>query len=206
MIFGSGFADEHPFSGSRVCSKETLPQQYLFTSAFACCSLVAHRAPPEIEHYNLDDGAFVDLPNKAEGTRAKVQKNDILITITGGNLAKTALIDEDFEEAYVSQHIALTRLVDTDLAKWVHQALITDAGPRGQLLGFSRGDKPGLNLPNVRHVLIPLPPLAEQQAIVEKVDALMRTCHTLEAEIKHSRTHAAQLLQAILKEAFIPAK
>ena len=30
----------------------------------------------------------------------------------------------------------------------------------------------------------------------------MTTCRTLEAEIEHSRTHAAQLLQAVLREAF----
>jgi type I restriction enzyme S subunit len=153
----------------------------------------------------LDDEAFVDLPKKAEGTRARVLRNDILITITGGNLAKTAVVEDDFEEAYVSQHIALTRLVDTGLATWIHMALITDKGPRGTLLGYSRGDKPGLNLPNIRSVPIPLPPLAEQAAIVERVEALMTTCRALEAEIEHARTHAAHLLQAVLKEAFAPA-
>jgi type I restriction enzyme S subunit len=49
------------------------------------------------------------------------------------------------------------------------------------------------------------PPLAEQAAIVERVEALMTTCWALEAEIEHARTHAAHLLQAVLKEAFAPA-
>jgi type I restriction enzyme S subunit len=52
---------------------------------------------------------------------------------------------------------------------------------------------------------IPLPPLAEQAAIVERVEALMENCRALETEIEHSRTHAAHLLQAVLKEAFSPA-
>jgi hypothetical protein len=47
--------------------------------------------------------------------------------------------------------------------------------------------------------------LAEQAAIVERVEALMENCRTLETEIEHSRTHAAHLLQAVLKEAFSPA-
>ena len=63
------------------------------------------------DRLNLDDEVFVALPSKAEGTRARVRRGDILITITGGNLGKTALIEDDFEEAYVSQHIALTRLL-----------------------------------------------------------------------------------------------
>jgi type I restriction enzyme S subunit len=190
-----GMLCEYVTSGSRGW------QQYYSSSG----ALFIRAQNIKTDKLELDDEAFVDLPEKAEGTRAKVQKSDILITITGGNLAKTAVIEEDFEEAYVSQHIALTRLVDTDLARWVHQALITEAGPRGQLLGFSRGDKPGLNLPNVRHVLIPLPPIAEQVAIVERVEALMTTCRALEAEIERSRTHAAHLLQAVLNEAFAPS-
>jgi type I restriction enzyme S subunit len=52
---------------------------------------------------------------------------------------------------------------------------------------------------------IPLPPLAEQVAIVERVEALMMTCRALETEIEHARTHAAYLLQAVLREAFVSA-
>ena len=52
---------------------------------------------------------------------------------------------------------------------------------------------------------IPLPPLAEQAVIVERVEALMTTCRVLEAEIERSRTSASHLLRAVLKEAFTPA-
>lgn len=54
----------------------------------------------------------------------------------------------------------------------------------------------------LKTIPIPLPPLAEQAAIVERVEALMEHCRALAAEIEHTRTHAAHLLQAVLKEAF----
>ena len=66
----------------------------------------------------------------------------------------------------------------------------------------TRGFQPRLSQENLNRIPIPLPPLAEQAAIVERVEALMTTCRTLEAEIEQSRTHAAHLLQAALKEAF----
>lgn len=57
---------------------------------------------------------------------------------------------------------------------------------------------------NLKNTVVPLPPLAEQAAIVSRVEALMATCRDLETEIDNSRTHAADLLQAVLKEAFSP--
>jgi type I restriction enzyme S subunit len=62
-----------------------------------------------------------------------------------------------------------------------------------------------LSTGKVANLPIPLPPLAEQAAIVERVEMLMTTCRALEAEIEHARTHAAHLLQSVLKEAFAPA-
>jgi type I restriction enzyme S subunit len=57
----------------------------------------------------------------------------------------------------------------------------------------------------LRTIPIPLPPLAEQNAIVKQVQALTAACGALEVEIEHSRVDATHLLQAVLKEAFAPA-
>ena len=56
-----------------------------------------------------------------------------------------------------------------------------------------------------KNAAIPLPPLAEQAAIVGRVKALMKHCQALDSEIAHTRIHAAHLMQAVLKEAFAPA-
>jgi type I restriction enzyme, S subunit len=69
---------------------------------------------------------------------------------------------------------------------------------RGAMVGH-------LRVGDVETAHIPLPPIAEQAAIVERVEALMETCRELETEIENSRSHADQLLQAVLKEAFAPA-
>jgi restriction endonuclease S subunit len=92
----------------------------------------------------------------------------------------------------------------TDYLHHVLSARITRDYFKSKASG-SAGNMPKVNQDTVINTLIPLPPLAEQAAIVERVEGLMTTCRALEAEIEQSRTHAANLLQAVLKEAFAPA-
>ncbi|MDJ1505582.1 restriction endonuclease subunit S [Xanthocytophaga agilis] len=51
-------------------------------------------------------------------------------------------------------------------------------------------------------LLIPLPPFAEQNRIVEKVESLMTLCTQLEAQITTSQQQAEQLMQTVLRDAF----
>lgn len=54
----------------------------------------------------------------------------------------------------------------------------------------------------VKNFLFPLPPLEEQKAIVEKVNALMGLCDTLEQEVQQSQEHSEMLMQSVLREVF----
>lgn len=53
------------------------------------------------------------------------------------------------------------------------------------------------------NALVPIPSMAEQTAIVKKVDSMMKICHDLETEIEYSQIKASALPQAALKEMFI---
>jgi len=55
---------------------------------------------------------------------------------------------------------------------------------------------------NIKSLLTPLPPLPEQKAIVAKVEKLLALCDQLESQITRNQSHAEQLMQAVLKEAF----
>ena len=150
----------------------------------------------------LNDKAYVKLPPKVEGKRAFVQLGDILVTITGGNVGKTALVKEQPEEAYISQHIALTRLMEASSAQYLFLNFISDAGVRGQLMKFVKGAKPGLTLENIQNLHVPLPPLAEQQAIVAQITTLFEMVGELEQQTTRSRTDAASLMASVLAAAF----
>ena len=59
-----------------------------------------------------------------------------------------------------------------------------------------------INATKLSNFRFPLPPLLEQKAIVTKVEKLLTLCDQLETQITTNQTHADQLMQAVLKEAF----
>lgn len=61
---------------------------------------------------------------------------------------------------------------------------------------------PKINQGIVSGALLALPPLQEQKAIITKVEKLLALCDQLEVQINQNQTHAEQLMQAVLKEAF----
>ena len=51
-------------------------------------------------------------------------------------------------------------------------------------------------------LIVPLPPLAEQQAIVARVGSLMAVIDKLEKQVAERKEQAQLLMQTVLREAF----
>ncbi len=149
--------------------------------------------------------SFVEARFNEIEPRSILQKNDILTNLVGASIARTALFDLDCI-ANINQAVALIRIAEDCINKPLLVAYMNSAAGVAYMLEkqFSPG-RANLSLTDMAKMLIPLPPLAEQVEIVKRVEALMETCRALETEIAQARTHAAHLLQAVLKEAFAPA-
>lgn len=137
--------------------------------------------------------------------RSILKKNDILTNLVGASIARTALFDLDCI-ANINQAVALIRIAEGFINKRLLVLYMNSNHGVEYLLDsrFSPG-RANVSLTDVSNMIVPIPPLAEHQAIVERVDALMETCRKLEDEIEQSSDHAADLLQAVLKEAFASA-
>jgi type I restriction enzyme S subunit len=152
---------------------------------------------------DLSDIAFVSLPERAEGLRTRVRKGDLLITITGANVTKSALVETDPGTAYVSQHVALCRPTEAILPKYLYWFVIAETAGRKQLNDMAYGaGKPGLNLENIRSVIVPLPELQQQEEVVELIEDKLSVIDQLENTITTSLQQAEALRQSILKKAF----
>lgn len=117
---------------------------------------------------NLDDCVFVQLPeNASEGTRTRLQTNDVLISITA-DLGITAYIDNinDLGEAYINQHIALVRPRKASIdPRFLANYIASDFGQYQLGLMNDSGTKAGLNLGSIARLNILCPPLVEQAEI-----------------------------------------
>jgi restriction endonuclease S subunit len=134
-----------------------------------------------------------------EKPKVTAQNGDLLITVKGSGVGKMNVLHED--------GVAIGRQLMAVRPCIVHEEFIVSylRSQYDALQEAKEGQIPGIGRDDILEKLIPLPPLAEQVAIVERVEALMTTARALEAEIEQARTHAADLLQAVLKEAFAPA-
>ena len=121
----------------------------------------------------LDDIIRVNLPNKTEGTRTRVQESDLLMSITA-DLGRTAVIPKNFEEAYINQHLALLRLkLDLINPIYLSHYFCTDFA-KLQVQKYNKGGaKAGLNFTDIKkiNVLIPSKPLQDKFAeIVTQIE------------------------------------
>lgn len=148
------------------------------------------------DRLEYDSRAYVQPPRGAEGTRTRVVAGDWVLTITGANVGKCALLDTVPDEAYVSQHVALLRPANLELGRYGHLWLVGDSSGRFILLKDSYGAKPGLNLQQLRSLVVPLPPLAEQHRIVAKVESLLALCAALETRLAAGQTAQAAFASA----------
>lgn len=126
------------------------------------------------EHINLrvDNLVHVRPPPSSEGKRTQLAPRDLLISITA-YLGIIGVVPDWIGEAYVNQHIALIR-IDPSMAdaRWLGHYLSGDQAQRRIRRLDDPGAKAGLNLPTVRAIQVCLPPRREQEAVVERLDAI----------------------------------
>ncbi|MFZ5756784.1 MAG: restriction endonuclease subunit S [Pseudomonadota bacterium] len=152
---------------------------------------------------DLSDIAFVNPPMSSEGIRTKVQRHDLLLTITGANVGKAAHVKTEMDEAYVSQHVALIRIIECALAEYLHLFLTASAGGRGQLDKEAYGaGKPGLNLQQVAAVTIPLTGTAEREEMMQELAIQLEATASQVAAIEFAFSQSTAQRQTILRAAF----
>ena len=110
----------------------------------------------------------VQLPENAEGTRTSLQGGDLLFSITG-EVGMLGLIPDGFETAYINQHTAMIRFLPLMRNRYLPYFLLTDYAQKCYK-NNQHGIKNSFRLDSISDILVPIPPLHEQERIVERIE------------------------------------
>ena len=151
---------------------------------------------------SLEDVAFIPENVHHKMNNTKVIPGDVLLNITGASLGRSAIFPDELVEANVSQHVTIIRLIERDISRFLHLAILSPIVQRlvwGRQVGMAIE---GLSKKVLEMFEFPVPPLAEQHRIVAKVDELMALCDKLEAQTESS-LDAHQTLVTVLLDILV---
>lgn len=144
---------------------------------------------------------YVTLPKNAEGTRTKLQTNDVLVSITA-NLGSIGLVPDAIGDAYINQHIALVRFTNPNQSEFMAWYLRSDLGQKDLLKSKRGAGKLGLGLDDIRETKVPLVSDEQAVSVVSSINSRLSVCDSIEQTIDTSLQQAEALRQSILKQAF----
>jgi len=208
-------------SANRLSNDISIPQEWVFPDLDDICQYVTdgtHQTPTYTKKGRIflsaqnvkpfrfmpENHQFVSEDAYQEYTKnKKIEKGDLLLGRVGAGIGETAVVDKDIECAiYVSLGLIKTfkSFIDSDYLAIVFNSPYGVIYAKGNISSSSAAGN--YNLGRIRSFPIPLPPLAEQKAIVAKVGKLLSLCDQLESEINTNQESVEKLMQAILREAF----
>ncbi len=147
----------------------------------------------------VSEETYVDRIQRLEPTH-----NDILYSREGGILGVACRIPPGVKLC-LGQRMMLIRVGEATTAQFLEMVLNSPFITTIARTRTTGGAAPRVNVATIKAYPIPLPPLAEQQRIVAKVDELMALCDRLEAQLTTTHTESRHLLEAVLHEALKPA-
>lgn len=149
---------------------------------------------------DFSDIQYVELPDQVEGQRSKLQKNDILISITA-DVGMIGLVREDMD-AYINQHVALARPKNDLYAEFLAWYFVSDVGLQ-QMQNKQRGaTKIGLGLQDIRSIILKIPSLSEQHEIVRLIDDLLARERAAQQATEQALASIELMKKSILARAF----
>ena len=147
---------------------------------------------------NVKEKKVKDLSSRA---RRVLSKGDIVYSLVRPYLNNIAIVQENKPNYIGSTGFAVFSGIIV-INDFLFNALLSDYIRKLYLKFLSGFNSPSITHDQFKNTAIPLPPRAEQRAIVAKVERLMKLVSQLEEKIAQNANSAETLMQAFLGEVF----
>jgi type I restriction enzyme, S subunit len=150
---------------------------------------------------NLDKIKHTTKEIDSQYARSRLSAGDVLLSIRG-TVGRVCIVPKELQGANITQDSARLSIQKPVSAEYVALALRvmpTQLRMQKAIKGMAIR---GINIGDVRVLQIPLPPVPEQQEIVRRVEALLKTADALEARYGKAKAHVDKLTQSLLARAF----
>lgn len=103
-----------------------------------------------------------------------INSNDILMCMTGGTVGKTVFLGEINDKLYLNQRVAAIRIENNSIINNDYLNYVIESNHIKKIINTKKNStNDNISMKLIQHFPIPLPPLAEQKRIVEKIEDLM---------------------------------
>ena len=129
-----------------------------------------------------------------------VEPNDVLINITGASVARTCLVDETVLPARVNQHVAIIRTKKVELVPGFLLQILLGQTMNSYLLDISGSGttRQAITKAQLEDLEIVVPPIAEQERIVEIVSSMDEVIQAAERAVVEAKNLRSGLLSDLL--------
>lgn len=135
-----------------------------------------------------------------------VKEGDLIIALTRPYIAsglKVSKCPKSYNDALLNQRVAAIRKLPSVHFEFIYLFMISDFVLNRYKEKFEKANlQPNLRIGDLTGLEIPLPPLAEQQVIAERVDTLFVVIYELKKQVAERKKQSELLMQSVLREAF----
>lgn len=118
----------------------------------------------------LDNPYYISEEIDEEMKNTRVQKNDVLLNITGGSIGRCCIFDGSIPNANVNQHVCIIRVNSSVfLPEYMHLFWISPIGQISIKSYQTGGNREGMSAEAIKNTPIPIIPIGEQRRIVDLI-------------------------------------
>lgn len=154
----------------------------------------------EFRHTGL---AFIDDVQAQKLANVAVQKDDVLLNITGASVARCSIVDESILPARVNQHVSIIRPT-SELNPHFLQAYLISPATKSKLLFNSGGGatREAITKSMIENLEVPIPDIKVQERIINHIQKVKEVNSKIMIEQQSKLTYLKALKSSLLDRAF----